>query len=285
LIPIRTLFSAETAGRASCLSKKLRGQYGGDLCFPRPSRGRPYVIANFVSTLDGIVSFNLPGQSGGASISGSNQADRFIMGLLRASADAVIVGAATVEAVSRAGLWTAEFAYPPAKELYMRYRLDVLKKPEHPLVVVVTGTGSVDLRRAIFRARKIPVVILTTENGKRKLELAGSGKLPSTTVHVMPAGKGRIAPSAILDFLSREYRLNLLLHEGGPTLFGDFLSAGCVDELFLTLSPQIAGKRGKRLRPSLGEGVAFTPATAPWLSLLSVKQAQNHLYLRYRKRS
>lgn len=206
------------------------------------------------------------------------------MGLLRASADAVMVGAATVAAVSRAGLWTAEYAYPPAKSLYMHYRLQVLKKPEHPLVVVITGTGNVDLHRAIFRARKIPVVILTTETGARKLAVAGSGKLPSTKVHVLPARNGRIEPSAILDVLNREYRVGLLLHEGGPTLFGSFLSAGYVDDLFLTLAPQIAGTRGKRQRPGLGEGASFAPASAPWLSLLSVKRAENHLYLHYRRR-
>lgn len=205
------------------------------------------------------------------------------MGLLRASADAVMVGAATVTVVSRAGLWTAEYAYPPAKALYMRYRLHALKKPEHPLVVVVTGTGNVDLRRAIFRARRIPAVILTTETGARKLALAGSGKLPSTKVHALPARKGRIEPSAILDILNWEYGVGLLLHEGGPTLFGSFLSAGYVDDLFLTLAPQIAGTRGKRQRPGLGKGATFTPATSPWLSLLSVKRAENHLYLHYRK--
>jgi riboflavin biosynthesis pyrimidine reductase len=281
---MRTLFSADTTGRASCLSEKLRRLYGGDLCFPRSPSRRPYVIANFVTTLDGVVSFNIPGQSGGASISGSNQGDRFIMGLLRASADAVMVGAATVAAVSRAGLWTAEYAYPPAKALYMRYRRHVLKKPEHPLVVVITGTGSLDLRRAIFRVRKIPVVILTTETGVRKLALAGSGELPSTKVHALPARKGRIEPSAILELLNREYRVGLVLHEGGPTLFGSFLSSGLVDDLFLTLAPQIAGSQGKHHRPSLGEGAAFTPADAPWLSLLTAKQAGSHLYLHYRKR-
>ena len=69
---------------------------------PAP-QARPYCIANFVSTLDGVVSFNLPGQSEGAQISSSNEEDRFIMGLLRASADAVLVGSGTLQAVGSAG--------------------------------------------------------------------------------------------------------------------------------------------------------------------------------------
>jgi hypothetical protein len=66
---------------------------------------RPYVIGNFVSTIDGVVSFEIPGESGCGDISGFNEADRFIMGLLRASVDAVIVGAGTLREVAPGHLW------------------------------------------------------------------------------------------------------------------------------------------------------------------------------------
>jgi riboflavin biosynthesis pyrimidine reductase len=56
---------------------------------------------------------------------------------------------------------------------------------------------------------------------------------------------------------------------------------GCVDELFLTVAPQFAGRDGKPSRPGVISGAAFLPETAPWLNLLSVKQSANHLYLRY----
>lgn len=283
MLRMRTLFSAETERRKPRLPKELRLAYGGDLVFPETSRQRPYVFANFVSTLDGVVSFNMRGQSGGSAISGADRGDRFIMGLLRASADAVLVGASTVAAVSRAGLWTAAFAYPPAKDLYLRYRHDILKKAEHPLVVVVTGSGNVDLSRAIFRARGIHVVIMTTETGKQKLANAGSDRLASTTIHAVKAPDKRIAPAAIVEVLKHQYGVRLLLHEGGPTLFGSFLSAGYVDDFFLTLAPQIAGRPVKNSRPGLVEGTGFTPAMAPWLSLRSVKQAGSHLYLHYRR--
>ena len=76
--------------------------------------------------------------------------------------------------------------------------------------------------------------------------------------------------------------MSFLLHEGGPTLFGHFLSAGLVDELFLTMAPQIAGRTGEHPRPGLVADVQFVPDTAPWLTLVSVKQQANHLYLHYR---
>jgi riboflavin biosynthesis pyrimidine reductase len=75
----------------------------------------------------------------------------------------------------------------------------------------------------------------------------------------------------------------MLLHEGGPTLFGQFLAAEAVDELFMTLSPQIAGRQADAVRPALVQGVEFVPDWAPWFQLLSVKQNAEHLYLRYRR--
>src|SRR5215203_5322293 len=92
---ITTLFDRHGVLDDSVLPEELRVLYSGDLQFPAHS-DQTYVIGNFVSTLDGVVSFQIPGKSGGGDISGSNAADRFIMGLLRASADAVIVGAGTL---------------------------------------------------------------------------------------------------------------------------------------------------------------------------------------------
>ena len=55
-------------------------------------------------------------------------------------------------------------------------------------------------------------------------------------------GEERISPSAILTLLRQEAGVELLLHEAGPTLFGEFLAGGFMDELFLTVAPQIAGR-------------------------------------------
>ena len=60
------------------------------------------------------------------------------------------------------------------------------------------------------------------------------------------------------------------------------MAAQVVDELFLTLSPEIAGRSSDAMRPALVEGMAFMPRHAPWFQLLSVKQSSDRLYLRYR---
>ncbi len=78
--------------------------------------------------------------------------------------------------------------------------------------------------------------------------------------------------------------MDLLLHEGGPKLFGPFLTAGLVDQLFLTIAPQIGGRSAEDERPGVAAGVRFVPDTAPWLALISAKQQGSHLYLRYGNR-
>ena len=128
--PIRTLFATQpTEPSEVVLPEGLRSRYDGNLSFPSAPETRPYCVANFVSTLDGVVSFNIPGQSEGAQISKSNEEDRFIMGLLRASADAVVVGSGTLHAVGPQGSWLPESVYPAAKDLYQKYRTEVLRKP------------------------------------------------------------------------------------------------------------------------------------------------------------
>jgi len=117
--PIRTLFAAQpTEPSGTALPEGLRARYDGNLSFPSAPEERPYCIANFVSTLDGVVSFNLPGQSEGTQISQSNEEDRFIMGMLRASADAIVVGSGTLQAAGPHGFWLPEAVYPAGKDLY-----------------------------------------------------------------------------------------------------------------------------------------------------------------------
>jgi len=280
---VRTLTDCNQQQAQPSLPAQLRNLYDGDLQFPLASRWTPYVIGNFVSTLDGVVSFQIKGRSDGSTISGSDPADRFIMGLLRASADAVMVGARTVHDAGPNGLWIPEYTYPDARDLFTEYRLEVLHKPKYPLVVIVSGTGRLDLQRAVFRKPEAGVLIVTTAAGQKELMAAGGAKLPSVRIRALEEEVGGgIGPTEILRCLSSEFAVTTLLHEGGPRLFGQFLKAGLVNELFLTLSPQVAGRSPQSSRPAFMQGAEFLPETAPWFQLLTVKQNGEHLYLRYR---
>ena len=280
---VRTIIDRDQGYAEPALPQRLRELYDGDLHFPATPAQRPFVIGNFVSTLDGVVSYKIKGHAGGSTISGSDPADRFIMGLLRASADAVMVGARTVHDVSPKGLWIPEYTYPDAKHLYTEYRVKVLHKPEFPLVVVVSGSGRLELERAIFRTPGVRTVVITTSAGRDELARAGATELPSVQIKAVDTTGGSIAPLVVLPLLYLQFGVRMLLHEGGPTLFGQFLAAEAVDELFMTLSPQIAGRKADAIRPALVQGVEFVPDCAPWFQLLSLKQKAEHLYLRYRR--
>jgi riboflavin biosynthesis pyrimidine reductase len=279
---VRTLIDCDKYTE-SALPQELRELYDGDLHLHTPGTARPYVIANFVSTLDGVVSYEIKNNSGGSTISGSDPADRFIMGLLRASADAVMVGAGTLRDVGAKSLWTPEYTYPDAKRLYAEYRVNALHKPEYPLLAIVSGSGQLELERAIFRTPAMRTVVITTSAGRDELTRRGAATLDSVEVHALDSGSGTLAPGAILQLLQSQFGVKTLLHEGGPALFGQFLAADAVDELFLTLSPQIAGRERDVTRPAVVQGVQFLPDSAPWFQTVSVKQQAAYLYLRYRR--
>lgn len=280
---VRSLIEGEQENAEPVLPQGLRELYDGDLHFPSPSGTRPCIIGNFVSTLDGVVSYKIKKHSSGSTISGSDSGDRFIMGLLRASADAVMIGAGTVHDVSPESLWIPEYTYPAAKQLYREYRRNALRKSDYPLTVIVTGTGRLELERAVFHTPGIHVVIVTTSTGRNELTSKGASKLSTVEIRVLRESSGGIDPAAIMDFLYAQLGVRLLLHEGGPTLFGHFLAADALDELFLTISPQIGGRKMGTARPGLVQGVEFMPNSAPWFQLRSVKQKEEHLYLRYRR--
>jgi riboflavin biosynthesis pyrimidine reductase len=217
---INTLLDRSTAQDQPVLPEELTILYDGDLRFPAVDF-KPYVIGNFVSTIDGVVSFEIPGESGGGDISGFNEADRFIMGLLRASVDAVIVGTGTLREVAPGHLWLAEYVYPEASERYARYRQGKLNKLVPPLNVIVSGSGAVDLQKAVFHTGAVKTLIITSPRGAELLAKNGAA-LTSAEVRAIEGEEGKIAPASILKLLSDEFGVKILLHEGGPALFGDF---------------------------------------------------------------
>lgn len=279
LEPIVTLYEREPAP-SDLLPPVLATAYGGGLIIPNSSTSaRPYVIVNFVETVDGVVSYELSGKAGGGAISGENEQDHMTMGLLRAAADAVIFGSGSLHGDS-GHVRTPDFIYPPFAAAYKEFRRQLGNVDDQPLSVVVSASGRVDLTEPTFHHPGVRALIATTDSGAAYLE---QQDLPENTeVFVVPATPdGGVSPADLLEVLAREYGVRVALHEGGPTLFAAFLAAGMVDELFLTLAPQFAGRDATRHRPALVEGHAYLPADAPWATLLGVKRAGSHLLLRY----
>ena len=277
---VKTLYDA--TGSAGLLSAALRRLYDGNLGFPN-NLARPFIVGNFVQTLDGIVSLKIPGLSGGGEISGRNEEDTFIMGLLRSCADAVIVGEETYR-VARGHLWTADFIYPKLKDEFQELRCSLEKRTPQPLTVIASGKGNVDLNGALFKQSVVKSVVLTTEKGKEQIERRHGTTLPCD-VQVL-SGETRLRASDMVALLYEVYGVKLLLHEGGPMLFAPFLQHHLVDELFLTVAPQIVGRGTMGERPAFSSDLSFGPPEALWGTPLSIKTAATgHLFLRYRWQS
>ncbi len=274
LAPLQDLFDA-TTGDDLPLPTALVNLYGR-LRLPRQV-ARPHVIGNFVTSLDGVVSLGVPGKAGGGEISGFNPHDRMVMGVLRAAADAVVVGAGTLRASSPDHVWTAEYIYPPLTGAYCELRT-ALGKPEPPLNVVVTGSGDIDLDRRLFRTGAVPSLIVTTAAGARRLR---ERELPPSARVEVAADVAPLSGRAVLDAVGRVRKSALVLIEAGPRLMSDFFAERLLDELFLTLAPQVAGRDGGVERPGLVSGKLFAPEHPVWGTLVGLKRGGDHLLLRY----
>jgi riboflavin biosynthesis pyrimidine reductase len=276
MVPLEPLESLFDAGQGDDLPlpADLSALYG-PLRFPLPE-GRPYVIGNFVTTLDGVSSLSAPGRVGGGSISGSNPHDRMIMGLLRSVADAVIVGAGTLRSVPR-HLWTAEHVCPALAGSYRQLRA-ALGKSEPPLNVIVTGRGEIDPELPVFRSGAVKALVIATPQGARRIR----ERAPSRAVGVEEVdSEGAIDARAILSAIGRVRTGRILLVEGGPRLMGEFLAGKRLDELFLTIAPQVAGRDGTVERPGFVAGKRFAPERPLWGTLSGAKRGGSHLFLRY----
>jgi riboflavin biosynthesis pyrimidine reductase len=272
--PLELLFEA-ACGIDLPLPDEIRAAYGR-LQFPPPGPMR-HVIANFVTSLDGVVALGTPGVTDGDAISGSSLPDSMVMGLLRAASGAVMVGAGTLKK-SPLHIWTPEFVYPPLAGAYRMLRAR-LGMHEPPHFIVVTAGGEVDLSLPAFREGKPPAAVITTEAGERRIR---SGMNPAG-VRIIAAGAGpKITIRRLLEAVVTVVPgAGILLLEGGPRLIGQFLDAGELDELFLTVSPRVAGRDGKSDRPGLIAGTAFLPDRLVTGNLNGVRKAGSHLFLRY----
>ena len=73
----------------------------------------------------------------------------------------------------------------------------------------------------------------------------------------------------------------MVLIEAGPRLMSDFFAERLIDELFLTLAPQVAGRDSAIERPGFVSGKQFAPEHPVWGTLVSLKRGGDHLFLRY----
>jgi riboflavin biosynthesis pyrimidine reductase len=262
-------------GREVPLPAQLRRLYGR--LFLPVVRSKVQVSTNFVTTLDGVVSLHVKGHAAGGDISGFSAQDRMVMGLVRAVSDVVIVGSGSLKA-DPGSVWTPEAICPELAADFARLR-SRLGKRGPPLNVIVSASGKLDLRLPVFCSGLVPSLILTSSLGARHLNRQ---KLPATVqVAALRRGSGELRASAIVRAVSRREGVQPVLVEGGPNLLGDFYKERLIDEQFLTLAPQIAGREEGDGRPGLVMGQTFAPRDPLWGELIDVRRGDGHLFLRF----
>lgn len=224
-----------------------------------PARdARPHVMLNMVSTVDGRAT--VAGRSGPI----SNRADRELFHGLRATADAVLVGAGTVR-TERYGR-----IIPDADRRQLRRERGL---SEEPLACIVSGRLALAEDIPLLAEPSAHVVMLTSS----------AASLPGARAqvdYIRCAVDGRLDLIAGLRELHERFAVSRVLCEGGPHLCCELIAAGLADELFLSLAPQLAGGEptsGETLR--ILAGAEFDPPVE--LALLSVLQSESSLFLRY----
>src|SRR5260370_31001566 len=261
LRPLEVLFETELPGYP--LPADLARLYGG-IGFKEP-----VLYSNFVSSIDGVVSLGAE-PSAGSLISGKYPADRCVMALLRACADAVVIGAGTLRG-SPGHLWIPSHVYPDLKASFAALRQSLGRAPE-PRLGLITATGKLDMSHpALIRG----ALVITTAAAAKVFR----HRLPAASeIAVMGRGRSLDLARVLRELRKRGY--HVLLTEGGPHLMGALMRERLLDDAFLTISPVAAGREGKG-RLGMIEGLELLPKTELWTRLLSARRHGDYLFLRY----
>jgi riboflavin biosynthesis pyrimidine reductase len=250
--------------------------YGGPLRFP--ASPRPYVITNFVATVDGVVSLGISDGTDSSAVSGASGADRYLMALLRATSDAVLIGAGTLRATPGHQWIPAAVAGDQADAIAV-YRAERTGSAVPAPLVIVSASGDLPAHVALDQPATA-VAVITSGAGAVRVRAAH----PSVTAIEAGDDQG-ISAGALLGAVARLAGPGVLLCEGGPSLFGRLVAAHAANELFLTVSPRISGREHDQTRPGIITGWAADPRALREATLDSVRRSGDHLFLRYRLES
>ncbi len=223
----------------------------------------PFVLVNMAMTADGKIA-----TANRAVSSFTSARDHEHLLALRATADAVMAGARTVD--------SAPINLGPGPAKFRRQRLK-RGLAEYNLRVIVSRSGSVNPRAKVFQHRFSPIIILTTRR-------AGAGRLKQLRAladAVKICGRKEINFSAALRWLRKQWRVKRLLCEGGGELNDALFRAGLVDELHLTICPKIFGGRHA---PTIADGRGFNRlANAERFQLKSIQWNSGELFTVFRR--
>ena len=214
---------------------------------------RPFLYLNMVASADGRASFE--GRTGGL----GSEADTRMLTELRALAEAVLVGTGTIRAEGYGRL---------VRNAERIARRKAAGMAPTPTAVLISRSFDIPWSAPLFEAADQPVIVYT----------GASGVPPDVAAPLEVVRLDDPEPRAVMAEL-RARGVRSLLCEGGPTLNSALLEADVVDELFLTISPMLAGEEHA---PRIVEGKGLPEPVG--LAIESVLRHDEELYLRYRVR-
>jgi diaminohydroxyphosphoribosylaminopyrimidine deaminase/5-amino-6-(5-phosphoribosylamino)uracil reductase len=193
--------------------------------------GLPFVVLKMAATLDGKVAAR-----DGTSRWITGEAARTTVHRMRASADAVMVGAGTV------------LADDPS----LTVRLDGYRGRQ-PLRVVVDGAGRVPAGGKLFDGAT-PVLVATSHGAPPDRARAWADAGAEVWRAEEPSG-GLVPLAPLVEHLGKR-DVQTLLIEGGPTLAWSAVREGVVDRFVVFLAPKVLGGRDA---PGIVGGEGFAP--------------------------
>ncbi|MGW3462138.1 dihydrofolate reductase family protein [Streptomyces olivaceoviridis] len=214
----------------------------------------PYVLLSAAVSLDGYLD-----DTGPERLLLSSPADFDRVDAVRASVDAILVGAGTIRADNpRLLVNSAE----------RRAARVAGGKPEYPLKVTVTATGDLDPDAKFWHTGGDKIVYTTDQGAERAARRLGR------TADVVPLGPA-LDWRALLEHLHDVRGVGRLMVEGGGTVHTQLLHQGLADELQLVLAPLFVGDPAA---PRLFGPGAYQPGR---LRLLDTRRIEDVVLMRY----
>jgi riboflavin biosynthesis pyrimidine reductase len=215
--------------------------YFEPLGFPTPWPTRPWIYGNVIASREGIVTWARAGAhddpvraiAGGDTTRPGRLADVRLLRYLRACADGISFGAQTLR--DQPDLIGSPDLGGELGERLLQWRVRHGLGPV-PLQVIYSASGRLDLDAPIFTTPDLPVVVITTAAGARRL---GPHCGATSRLTTLVAGEDRIDPIALRqahERLHHDFGVRYLDCEGGVVALQSLRTAGILDEVFVTVT-------------------------------------------------
>jgi 2,5-diamino-6-(ribosylamino)-4(3H)-pyrimidinone 5'-phosphate reductase len=211
------------------------------------AKSRPYVIVSAAMSIDG----KLATRTGRSNLSSKQDLRR--VHKLRKTVDAILVGRNTISIDDPL--------------LTVRY-----VKGKNPIRIILDSKGSLsDKSRVIKTAKKIPTILVVSENAPRTVE-----RFIAKGVEIIRCGKNKIDLKKLLEILEKK-GIKRIIVEGGGTTNWYFFKEKLVNEIILTVTPYVIGG-SSAISLVGGDGFGEIPDS---FKLKKIEKIQNEIVLHY----